>query len=304
MPGMATAAEPRPAELPLPGGKPGATVRLQPLLCARLRVPPAYLHRVDGRMRKLKGLGIRVPREEWVDFPVAAFLVEHPSAGPILIDTGFHPAVAVDGKQGVGPLGGFLFKDLEMSPDQAVAAQLRARQIDPASVRTVVMTHLHADHASGIAEFPAATFVVSADEWTAAASGRQLDGYIRRQFDHAFKYRTVDFEAGEVDSFATFGRSVDVFGDGSLQMVFTPGHSPGHCSVVLRLKGREALLTADAAYTMQTIRESRLPFVMADEHRFRRSLREIQLYIEATPDALVIPGHDTDAWKRLEPSYG
>ena len=300
---MGTAAEPRSAELPLAGGKAGATVRLQPLLSARMRVPPAYLHRVEGRLGKLKALGIRVARDEWVDFPVVAFLVEHPSAGPILVDTGFHPAVAVDSKQGVGRLGGLLFKDLEMSPDQAVAAQLRDRQIDPASVRTVVMTHLHADHASGIAEFPAATFLVSAVEWKAAAGGRQLDGYIRRQFDHAFDYRTVDFEAGDVDSFATFGRSVDVFGDGSVRVVYTPGHSPGHCSLVLRLRGREALLTADAAYTMRTIRESHLPFVMADEHRFRRSLREVQLYLEATPDALVVPGHDTDVWRELERSY-
>lgn len=300
---MATAAEPRPAELPLPGGRAGATVRLEPLLCGRMVVPPAYLHRVEGRLRKLKALGVRVPREEWVEFPVVAFLVEHPGAGPILVDTGFHPAVAVDAKQGIGPLGGLLFKDLEMSADQAAAAQLRARGIAPASVRTVVMTHLHADHASGIAEFPGATFVVSEEEWRAAAGGRRLDGYIRRQFDHAFDYRTVDFEATAVDSFATFGRSVDVFGDGSVRMVYTPGHSPGHCSVILRLEEREALLTADAAYTMRTIRESHLPYVMADEHRFRRSLREMQLYVEATPDALVIPGHDAEAWRRLEPSY-
>jgi N-acyl homoserine lactone hydrolase len=300
---MATAAEPRPAELPLPGGRAGATVRLEPLLCARMAVPPAYLHREEGRLGRLKALGIRVPREEWIDFPVVAFLVIHPAAGPILVDTGFHPAVAVDEKQGIGPLGGLLFKDLEMTPDQAVAAQLRERQIDPASVGTVVMTHLHADHASGIAEFPAATFVVSDEEWKAAAGGRRLEGYIRRQFDHAFDYRTVDFEAADVDSFATFGRSVDLLGDGSVRMVYTPGHSRGHCSVILRLKGREALLTADAAYTMHTIRESHVPYLMADTHRFRRSLREIQLYMEATPGALVIPGHDAEAWRRLDAAY-
>lgn len=300
---MGTAAEPRPAELPLPGGVRGATVKLQPLLCARMVVPPAYLHRAEGSLAKLKALGVRVPREEWVDFPVVAFLVTHPGAGPVLVDTGFHPAVAVDGKQGIGPMGGMLFKDLEMSPDQAVAAQLREQGVDPASVGTVVMTHLHADHASGIAEFPAARFVVSLEEWRAAAGGRQLEGYIRRQFDHAFDYRTVDFEAREVDSFATFGRSVDLFGDGSVRLAYTPGHSAGHCSVILRLRGREALLTGDAAYTMSTIRESQLPYLMPDAHRFRRSLREIQLYVEGAPDALVIPGHDMDAWRRLDTVY-
>lgn len=253
-------------------------------------------------MARMKAMGVRVPREEWIEIPVVAFLVEHPTAGPVLVDTGFHPAVAVDPKQGLG-LTSVINKDLKMDPGQAVAAQLRERKIDPASVKTVVMTHLHNDHASGIAEFPAATFVVSGKEWEAAAKGRQTDGYIRRQYDHAFDYRTLDFEAKEADSFATFGRSLDLFGDGSIRIVFTPGHTLGHCSVILRLKGREALLTGDAAYTLRTIEDSRLPFKMEDEHRFKRSLREIQLYLKGTPDALVIPGHDMEAWRRLDPVY-
>lgn len=300
---MAIAAEPRRAELPLGGGRPGASVRLEPLLTGMMACAPAFLHREEGRMARLRAMGVRVPREDWIDVPVGAFLVEHPSAGILLVDTGFHPAVAVDGKQALGQLGGAFFKDVRMDPDQAVAAQLRERGLSPASIGTVVMTHLHADHASGIAEFPSATFVVSRQEWDAAGGGRQLEGYVRRQFDHAFDYRTLDFEASEVDSFATFGRSIDLFGDGSVRVVYTPGHSLGHCSVVLRLEGREVLLTGDAAYTMRTIEESHLPFQMADEHRFKRSLREIQLYVGATPDALVIPGHDMEAWRRLDSAY-
>ena len=253
-------------------------------------------------MARAKAMGIRVSREDWVRVPVGAFLVEHPAAGPVLVDTGFHPSVAVDPKQGLG-LTGVVFKDVKMDPGQALAAQLRERKIDPASVGTVVMTHLHNLQASGIAEFPAATFVLSDKEWEAASHGRQTDGYIRRQFDHAFDYRTLDFDTAGTDSFATFGRSLDLFGDGSVRIVFTPGHTLGHCSVILRLKGREALLTGDAAYTMRTIGESRLPFKMEDDHRFRRSLREIQLYLKGTPDALVVPGHDMEAWRRLDTVY-
>ena len=48
-----------------------------------------------------------------------------------------------------------------MEPGQAVSVQLRALGIEPAEVKVVVMTHLHSDHASGIAEFPESTFVVS-----------------------------------------------------------------------------------------------------------------------------------------------
>jgi len=54
---------------------------------------------------------------------------------------------------------------------------------------------------------------------------------------------------------------------------------------------------------MRTMREAHLPYRVADEHIFRRSLREIELYAEQTPGALIIPGHDMEAWRELQPSY-
>ncbi len=74
-------------------------------------------------------------------------------------------------------------------------------------------------------------------------------------------------------------------------------------SVVLRLAGGEALVVGDAAYTMRTLRDTHVPHRMDDEHRFRRSLREIQLYMEQTPDAVIFPGHDFDHWRTLAPVY-
>jgi glyoxylase-like metal-dependent hydrolase (beta-lactamase superfamily II) len=301
---MAMAAEPRRAELPLPGGRDGATVRVHPLLCGRMLAPPALFHREEGRLARMKAYGIRVPRDELIDVPVQAFLVEHPGAGPVLVDTGFHPAVAVEPKGAMGRAGGLVFKEIRMDPEQSVQAHLRERGIDPATVRTVVMTHLHSDHASGIAEFPGATFVVSAEEWDAASKGRDLEGYVRRQYDHGFDWRTIGFEREQaLDSYATFGRAADLFGDGSVRLLFTPGHTAGHCSVLLRLRGRELLLTGDAAYTQRTIRETALPYLMDDEHRFKRSLREIQLFAENNPGAVVITGHDMPAWRVLDSVY-
>lgn len=300
---MATAAEPRPAQLPLPGGRDGATIRLHPLLCARMIAPPALLHRTEGRLAPLRAVGIGTSQDDWPELPVQAFLLEHPGAGLVLVDTGFHAAVAVDARQGMGRLGGLVFKDLRMESADAVPAQLRDRGFDPRNVGTVVLTHLHSDHASGIAQFPDATFVVSSVEWEAASDGGVTEGYVKRQFDHAFDYRLLDFESDAADSFATFGRSLDLFGDGSVRIVFTPGHTAGHCSVVLRLADRDALLTGDAAFTRQTIEETALPYPMGDEHRFRRSLREIQLYLEQHPDALVVPGHDMAAFRRLDAIY-
>ena len=298
---MATAAEPRPAELPLPGGRDGARVRLHPLLCGRFRAPPAWFIREEGRFAWRKALGMGVGRSDWLDAPVGAFLVEHPDAGPVLIDTGLHPSVAVDPKENLGLAGVVGFKDLEMKPEQALPAQLRERGMEPADVKTVVMTHLHVDHASGMSEFPQSTFVFSSAEWNAATSQGELHGYRRRQFDHAFDYRTLDFDGPGADSYATFGRAFDLFGDGSVRLVFTPGHTLGHLSVVLRLKGREAFVAGDAIYLERTLRERGLPHRMVDAHLFKRSLRELELYARENPDARIIPGHDMDDWRRLPP---
>lgn len=301
---MAAAAEPKPASLPLPGGREGATVRLHPLLTGVAFAPPAWIHREEGRLATLRALGMGVPKDRYLKVPAPAFLVEHPSVGPVLVDTGFHPSVAVDPKQNLGRLGATLiFRGVKMEASQAVPAQLRAKGIDPASVKVVVMTHLHVDHASAMSEFPGATFVFTKREWEAATSHGQLHGYARRQFDHAFDYRTLDFEAGGGDSFATFGRSFDLLGDGSIRVAYTPGHTHGHQSVILRLHGREALLAGDAIYTLRALRDTHLPYRMEDAHLFRRSLSELQLYAEQTPDALIVPGHDWEAWQELEPVY-
>jgi len=297
---MATAAEPLPAELPLSGGRQGATVRLHPLLTATITVPPAYLHSEDGRLAGWRALGLTLPSSRRERIPIPAFLVEHPSAGLVLIDTGFHPSVAVEG---LGRLAGLIFKDLEMTPEQAVPGLMRELGFDPDDVRTVVMTHLHADHASGISQFPHATFVLSEAEWRAAASGGPRQGYLHHNFDHAFDYRLLDFDGAAADSFATFGRAFDLFGDGSVRLIFTPGHTLGHLSVELRLTRRELLLAGDAVFTMRSLAEGLLPYSTADEHLARRSLHEAELYAERTPSAVIVPGHDMARWNELEAVY-
>ncbi len=300
---MATAAEPKPAELPLPGGSDGATVKLHPLMTGTTISPPPYLHREPGRLSKLRALGFGVPKDKWIPIPIVAFLVEHPTAGAILIDTGMHQSVAVDPKQNLGRVGARAFA-MRMEQSDAVAAQLRERGIDHSDIRLVAMTHLHLDHASAMSDFPEATFVMTKREWEAATEPRGwAHGYRREQFDHAFDYRLLDFEAADVDSYATFGRSADLLGDGSIRAVYTPGHTLGHMSLVLRLREREVLVAGDAIFTRRTLEEGIPPWRVEDEHLFHRSLKEIQLYWDTRPDALVIPGHDLEFWKTLDAVY-
>ncbi len=167
----------------------------------------------------------------------------------------------------------------------------------------VIMTHLHIDHASAVSEFPAATFVIDGREWEAAAEGGMRQGYHSRQFDHAFDWRALDYESDPVESFAGFAQSLDLFGDGSVRLVSTRGHTAGHQSVVLRTAKREVLVMADAAYTVRGLQGETRPLVVTDGHLYQRSLKEIRAYLEQTPSAVAIPGHDPEFWPTLAEVY-
>ena len=188
-----------------------------------------------------------------------------------------------------------------MRAEQAAAAQLRAKGIEPSTVKTVIMTHLHPDHASAISDFPEATFLVSTAEWEAATEGGRRDGYVKRQFDHGFEYRLVDFDSDDANSFSGFARAFDVFGDGSVRLVVhARATRAGTCRWCSRPSSGEVLVAGDAIFMRRTLDDDHLPHMLADEHLFRRSLREIKQYMKETPDAVVIPGHDWEAWEQLE----
>jgi N-acyl homoserine lactone hydrolase len=302
---MATAAEPQPAVLPAPGGVRDAAVKLYPLLSGVSIGPKAWIHREDGRLATLHALGIGVSKDDMMEIPIVSFLVEHPGAGPVLIDTGLHPSCAIDLKQNFGRAGALAFRGMKVDAAGTARDKLIARGIEPRDIKLVVMTHLHVDHASAMSEFPNATFVFTKREWEAATESRNWQhGYHTGQFDHGFDYRTLDFEDSDTDSYVPFGRALDLLGDGSIRAVYTPGHTHGHMSIVLRLEGgREALVAGDAIYTRYQLESAHLPHRIEDVHFYKRSLKEIQLYVQTKPDALVIPGHDMAEWNKLRDEY-
>jgi N-acyl homoserine lactone hydrolase len=291
----------RAAELPLPAGGEGATLALHPLLCAEASMPINWFQRKRGVLEGLKAFGVGIPESELIVIPIPAYLLTHPSAGHVLVDTGMHASVAEEGgrerARNLGPIGRLMSRHSSMRPEQTAAAQLRARGVDPAEVELVVMTHLHFDHASALCDFPNATVLVDTREWAAAwARDSFLSGYSRAQIDPRLRYRTIDFTASNVVARGPFERTVDVFGDGSLILASTPGHTAGHMSLIARLESGEVLLAADAAYTMGTIRGDERPWLTHNRKAFEHSLRQIQVYDRENPDAIVFPGHDMAAW--------
>lgn len=302
---MKVHAVPKPLHEPLAGGTPGATVSVEPMVAGHCRFPRAAMESPGGPFLSLRLLRALMATSKTERVPAPAFLIRHPSAGAVLVDTGLHPSVATDARENFGRLAS-RFGRPELEPGEDVPAQLRKRGLDPGEVPVVLMTHLHLDHSSAISEFPQSTFVVSEPEWLSATAGPRplLNGYRRAHFDHAFEFRTIDFDRGGIDSYATFGRTFDLFGDGSIHLAFTPGHSAGHVSVVARLRERDFVIGGDAAYTAgQLAGDAPLPPRPYDAHNLRRSLQELRLFRSQFPEAIVTPGHDPEFYESLEARY-
>jgi N-acyl homoserine lactone hydrolase len=302
---MAVHVEPHPLHEPLAGGTRGATVAVEPLVAGHVEWPKAMMVSPGGRMLSAKLLRALLTGKDAIKIPIPAFLIRHPSAGAILVDTGLHPSVATDPGANFGSLGA-RFGKFDLASGDDVPSQLRKRGLDPGEIPIVVMTHLHMDHTSAISEFPNSTFVVSEAEWRFAtgSGGSMQNGYRRTHFDYAFEYRTVDFDRANIDSYASFGRTFDLFGDGSVRLAFTPGHTAGHMSVIARLAKRDFVIGGDAVYLLAQLDGSEAgPPRPQDAHNLRRSLQELRLFYRQFPDAIITPGHDPDFYSRVDQRY-
>jgi glyoxylase-like metal-dependent hydrolase (beta-lactamase superfamily II) len=299
---MKVRAEAKPLTTPLAGGREGTTVAVEPLQVGRMHAPKEFFES-SKRLPLLRMLGLGVPRSKYVGFPIPAYLIHHPS-GPFVVDTGLHPSVSAQPSANLGRIYGS-FSHPELEPGDDLPAQLRARGIDPRAIRTIVMTHMHFDHTSGMSEFPGATFYVAENEWQAATTERRpiMEGYRPAHYDYAFDYRTISYDSELVRSYSTFGRTFDLFGDGSVRLASTPGHSAGHQSVICRLRDRDLVIAGDAIYTYAQLEGAPEPPRPFDRHTWRRSLGELRHFHAQYPQAVILPGHDGEHWKTVEKRY-
>src|SRR5437588_1576173 len=187
-------------ELPLPGGLPDATVRVRPLMSGEVKMPPGWVRRPSGPLATARGLGLFTPRSKFYWAPVPIFLLEHPGAGPFLVDTGLDPRLIDNARESVGSVAARMYK-VRMTPGQAASELVRSAGVDPEAIKLVVMPHMHFDHAGGVAQFPAATFVVSGEEWRVANDKGVTQGYHHHYYHPEFAWRTIEYGDDKVASF-------------------------------------------------------------------------------------------------------
>ena len=231
--------------------------------------------------------------------PINVYVVEH-ADGVVLFDTGQDRASVTDpGYFPHGPVG-LIYRRLarfEVSKDETLTAGLARFGYQPADVTAAIISHLHQDHIGGVREIPEADLLVSAEEWRSLHRPMaEARGLLRGHIDvPGLRWSPVEHAALEDPSLAPFTTGRDLFGDGSLVLLPTPGHTPGSMSMLVRRRAMApVLLAGDLTYDIHAF-ERGLAGGVGGRRRLRRTRDKVLALRANNPGMQILAAHDPAA---------
>jgi N-acyl homoserine lactone hydrolase len=208
--------------------------------------------------------------DRYIRLPIPVYVIET-AEERILVDTGVHPAAVDDPARHYG-------RPDAHGPFRLELEERVSELVDVATITKVVLTHLHFDHAGGLALLPSSVpIVVQRREWDA---GHDAAG-VAKNF-----YLPVDYQAASRQITLVDGDH-DLLGDGSIQLLLTPGHTPGHQSVRV---GERLVLGGDVTHFASGLDDHRFPVFGDDFAAQAASANRLRALRDA--GAVVLPGHD------------
>jgi N-acyl homoserine lactone hydrolase len=196
--------------------------------------------------------------------PINVAVIEH-TDGLVLFDTGQDRASLTDPGYFPGGITGAMYRRsarASIRADQTLTAGLGGLGYSASDVSVVVLSHLHQDHIGGLAQFSHARLYVSQAEWdTLDAPRAELAGLMRRHIDlPGLEWTRITPEPTSDPPLRPFTAAHDLFGDGSLVLIPTPGHTPGSLSLIVRRPGRPALaLVGDLTFAADLLERGHVP---------------------------------------------
>jgi N-acyl homoserine lactone hydrolase len=218
-------------------------------------------------------------------------LLQHPSAGLFVVDSGVDRDMAAGGNgPGRGLVNAAFLNAIER---EASLGEIVERSGGP--LVGVLITHLHLDHVLGLQDVPAGTPIWVGEGETGARSGQHA--LLRRTYAAALEghgpLQTWDPSQGV--PLGPIAKAWDVVGDGSIWALQTPGHTPGSTSYVARTTTGPVLFTGDTCHTLWGWENGVTPgSFTADTATNATSLAALRDLAASVPGMVVYVGHETD----------
>jgi N-acyl homoserine lactone hydrolase len=250
----------------------------------------------DGRGRKRRNLLNVFAARRWTEpLPIYAWLVEHPE-GLILVDTGETARVAEPGYfTRWHPYFRFGVRE-QVEPEDEIGPQLRALGFSPDDVGRVVLTHFHTDHAGGLGHFPNAEILCSRADYDYS---RGMLGKARGLLPHRWpEWFAPTFVELAAPGFGPFPESMPLTAAGDVHVVATPGHTPGHLSVVLEHDDTVVFFAGDVSYSERLMLDGVADGVSPDMAAVRATLDRVQ-ELARQRRTVYLPAHDAGGPDRL-----
>jgi glyoxylase-like metal-dependent hydrolase (beta-lactamase superfamily II) len=212
------------------------------------------------------------------------FLIRHPR-GDLIWDAGFPDEIAEmpDGMQ-IPQLGATIRVPVTL------ASQLQQVNVAPGEVEFISFSHSHTDHVGNAAMFASAVWIVDPDERTHMF--RPEARADAQGFQYVAHLENAETRLIEQDRY-------DVFGDGSVVIIQTPGHTPGHTILLVRLPNAgNVLLTGDMHHLAESRERRLVPRLNADREQTLQSMALVDR-IEAEEEARVVRQHVTEDLRAL-----
>lgn len=213
--------------------------------------------------------------------PLSCYLIEHPM-GLVVVDTGWHEDIRTQPKEHLGP---DLYNsiDYKLPVGCSIKEQLSTKGLKPQDIDIVLISHLDIDHISGVPLLKGAKeFIVNEVEW------RETNIHNKSWFEDI----NVNTFSLQPIPYGPYKLGKDLFGDGLIYLVYTPGHTVGQVSVLIRMNEGWVLLTSDAGYSEKSWRELIIPGYTVNEQQALHSLKWIQQFSQREDCLSVIANHD------------
>jgi len=239
----------------------------------------------------IQGLIPTVPKEKARDItiPVSMWVIDHPK-GLVVFDTGNNNAIS-DGKcKSHWAAGNCDFLKPSQKREDAIDSQLKKLGYSTDQVKAVITSHSHLDHIGNIKMFPKAVHVIQKKElyqaWWPEKFQREGGAFVVADFDGPAR----DFNYLELEG------DYDLFGDGSVTVLTTPGHTMGHQSVRIKLASGKTMVLAQDAIWMKENMEGYPAGLNYSVKDYNNSINRLKM-IRDLENADIYFGHDQDQWK-------